>query len=191
MNNLALIYQAKSFYNAYIALSQLQGHSDDLLLFIPEIVNGALSVELTLKAILVEQNIPYGHEHNLKVLFDKLPEEIQNKVWFYIARKNPAYSDTVKCENELLLMSEAFVQWRYYFEKQLATSFDSNFLFAFANAAIIVMFDLGYNVELKAVQLSFHEIAEAERKFEINRRGSFEMIQEKIKRKNKRSDNDG
>lgn len=55
-----LVFQAKSFYNAYIALEQISRQSeDDLLLLIPTIVNGAFSCELTLKAILAKNKIEY------------------------------------------------------------------------------------------------------------------------------------
>ena len=67
MNADLLVYQAKSFYNAYIALDQLSRDDSDalLLLFAPLIVNGAFSTELTLKAILAKNKIEYGKEHNL------------------------------------------------------------------------------------------------------------------------------
>ena len=145
MKNPFLIYQAKSFYNAYLALEPLMPVEDELLYMAPKFVNGALSVELTIKAILCEQGISYDNEHNLKILFDKLPTDIQNRVWSFLATKTPEYSDITKCETELVIMSEAFVQWRYYYEGNGAAVFDMRFLSAFANATIFVMFDLGYN----------------------------------------------
>jgi len=189
MNNPALIYQAKSFYNAYIALAQIRIPENEFLYLIPEMVNGALSVELTLKAILTEQNIPYEHEHNLKILFDKLPLDIQALIWYYVGKKAPSYSDLAKCENELLLMSEAFVQWRYFFERKLATAFELSFLSVFANAAIIVMFDLGYNVDLVKDELakSPWENEEIDRKFAANRIKSAKIIQEQIEKKKRRN----
>ena len=77
MKNLTLVYQAKSFYYAYIALDQLKS-DDEFHFFVPKLVNGAFSVELVIKAILTEQNISYDKVHNLKILFDKLPMDIQN-----------------------------------------------------------------------------------------------------------------
>ena len=44
MNNPSLVYQAKSFYNAYIALEQLKT-DDELLLLVHKLVNGAFSVD--------------------------------------------------------------------------------------------------------------------------------------------------
>ena len=47
MNTDLLVYQAKSFYNAYIALEQLSRANTEaeLLCFVPMIVNGAFSVD--------------------------------------------------------------------------------------------------------------------------------------------------
>lgn len=84
MKNPILVYQAKSFYNAFILLEQTKVEDDELLLVVPRLVYGAFSVEVTLKAILTEQGISYGKEHNLKTLFEKLPFEIQNQIWGYL-----------------------------------------------------------------------------------------------------------
>ena len=67
MNSTLLVYQAKSFYNAYIALEQLSREDSDalLLLLAPLIVNGAFSIELTLKAILAKNQISYKNEHSI------------------------------------------------------------------------------------------------------------------------------
>ena len=75
IRNEFLIYQAKSFYNAYIALEQINQLCDKpLMYYVPMLVNGAFSIEITLKAILSENQIDYGKEHNLVVLFQQLPE---------------------------------------------------------------------------------------------------------------------
>lgn len=172
MKNPFLVYQAKSFYNAFILLEQTKVKDDELLLVVPRLVYGSFSVEVTLKAILTEQGISYGKEHNLKALFEKLPFEIQNQIWCYLLAKAPEYSDTEKRENELILISNAFVNWRYCFEPHRAPALDSRFLDAFANAAITVMFELGYNVFFEKFQKphSPEEDAEIDRKFEENRR---------------------
>lgn len=184
MNNPSLVYQAKSFYNAYIALEQL--HPDDkLLLFVPKLVNGAFSVELIIKAILVEQSIPYNNEHNLKILFEKLPLDIQNKIWGYLEEKAPEYSDETKRTNELLLMSDAFVQWRYCYEGKNVPAFDTRFLWAFANAAIRTMFNLGYNVFLveSEIEVPSDEYDDINKKIEDNRNKCMISNIEKIRKK--------
>lgn len=185
MNNLPLAYQAKAFYNAYIALEQLKP-DDEWLLFIPKLVNGAFSAELAIKTILVEQNIPYNKEHNLKILFDKLPLDIQHRIWEYLSKKAPEYSDVAKRETELLLISEAFVQCRYCFEGNLTAAFDVRFLSAFANASIGIMFELGYNIFIAERTVSPKELEVIEKKFENNRSESIKHNQEIIQKKNGR-----
>ena len=44
-----IVYEAKAFYNAYIGLEQLNREVEDkMLLWIPMLVNGAFSIEITL-----------------------------------------------------------------------------------------------------------------------------------------------
>ena len=186
MKNAILAYQAKSFYNAYIVLEQLKPDDDELLLVVPALVNGAFSVELAIKAILVEQGIPYSNEHNLKLLFDRLPLDIQAQIWTFLATKAPEYADETKRENELLLISNALVQWRYCFERnQPAPGFDTRFLAAFANAVIFVMFDLGYNPSYvkSEVTASSAKYAEIDRKFANNRNECIKHNQEAIRKR--------
>ncbi len=184
MNETFLIYQAKSFYNAYIALEQIKIEEDPFIYLVPMLVNGAFSVELTLKAILTKQGIEYKNEHNLKVLFDKLPLNIQNELWDYLEKKKPEYADTQKRETELIIMSDAFVKWRYCFEGKSAPSFDINFLSAFANAAIYIMFHLGYNTFIKPT-ITTETDDEIEKKFEDNRNSFFQSSTKYINSKEK------
>ena len=87
MNSDALVYQAKAFYNAYIALGQLSSTDSDwqLLLLFPLVVNGAFSIELTLKVILAKNNIEYGKEHNLMVLYKMLPDAFQKELFVLLS----------------------------------------------------------------------------------------------------------
>lgn len=190
MKNPYLVYQAKSFYNAYHVLQQVTFDSDELLLVAPKFVYGSFAVELTIKAILVEQDIPYNNEHNLKLLFDMLPLNIQERVWSYLSTKFPEYSDIDKCQTELLIMSEAFVQWRYYYESNSAApSFDGRFLAAFANAMIFVMFDLGYNTfftKSEAIPPFTEKYAEIDKKFEENRKEYIEKNRDIIQKKQRK-----
>lgn len=148
IRNKLLIYQAKSFYNAYIALEQINQSCDPpMMYFIPMLVNGAFSIEITLKSILVENQIEYGKEHNLVVLFQKLPDSFKTELLGHLIEKAPEYKDIDKCVEELILISNAFVDWRYAFEGKPAPAFDMRFLSAFANAAIWTMFS-HYNVDI-------------------------------------------
>ena len=130
-----LVYEAKSFYNAYIALEQLSkaDTTTELLLYAPMVVNGSFSIELTLKAILVKNHISYGKEHNLLVLFRLLPKPFQDELLTHLIEKAPEYINPEKCVEELVLLSNAFVDWRYAFEDNPAPAIDSRFLSAFAN----------------------------------------------------------
>lgn len=142
MNADLLVYQAKAFYNAYIALDQLSRDDSDtlLLLFAPLVVNGAFSVELALKAILAKNQIEYGKEHNLLILFQMLPKSFQQELWAYLIEKAPEYAGSEKGLDELILLSNAFVDWRYAFEGKPVPAIESRFLAAFANAAVHTMF---------------------------------------------------
>ena len=111
-----LIFQAKSFYNAYLNLERIDMQSGDFLFTVPMLVNGAFSIELSLKAILTRNSISYKKEHNLLVLFRMLPEEFQCEVIGYLLEKAPEYKDMEKFTKEFVLVSNAFVDCRYAFE---------------------------------------------------------------------------
>ena len=143
-----LVYQAKSFYNAYIALVQIHEDCEDKMLYsVPVMVYGAFSAEITLKAILAKNDIDYGKEHNLLVLYQMLPESFGMELLGHLYEKAPEYRDADKCAEELVLISNAFVDWRYAFEGNPVPALSSRFLAAFANAAIWTMFS-HYNVDL-------------------------------------------
>ena len=180
-----LVYEAKSFYNAYIALEQLSkaDTTPELLLYAPMVVNGSFSIELTLKAILVKNHISYGKEHNLLVLFRLLPKPFQDELLTHLIEKAPEYINPEKCVDELVLLSNAFVDWRYAFEDNPAPAIDSRFLSAFANAAIWTMFS-HYNVDLvPSTQVEPDD--EIEQKFRENRELCKEANLRRIEKKNK------
>ena len=144
-----MTFQAKSFYNAYIALEQIGGQTEeDLLLFIPTVVNGAFAVELILKAILANNKVKYENEHNLLSLFLLLPESFQAELICNLTKKASEYKDPEKFADELVLISNAFVDWRYAYENKPVPAFDTRFLSAFANAAVCTMLS-HYNVMLE------------------------------------------
>lgn len=181
MNADILVYHAKSFYNAYIALEQLDRQRGDPLLFVPVIVNGAFSIEITLKAILAKNQIEYGKEHNLLVLFRLLPEPFQFELLDHFFEKAPEYKDNDRFANELILISNAFVDWRYMFEGNPAPALETRFLAAFANAAIWTMFS-HYNVDLVPSTDKTKTDEEIERLFEENREECKEINLNKIRK---------
>lgn len=147
MNREQLAYQAKAFYNAYINLEVFSRDSEGLLFLVPSIVNGAFSIELAMKTMLAYRGVEYKRDHNIVVLFDLLPSDIQDEIWKWVEKKAPEYVDKDRRHEELVLISDAFVQWRYCFEDGSAPALETRFLAAFANAAIGTMFSLGYNID--------------------------------------------
>lgn len=178
-----IIYEAKAFYNAYINLEQLsQKCEDQMLLYIPMLVNGAFSIEITLKAILFKKGIEYGKEHNLFVLFEMLPETIQTEIWSHLIEKAPEYANQKRRTDELILISNTFIDYRYVFEGKTVPAFDTRFLSAFANAAIWTMFSLGYNLFLTPSTSGKTE-QEIDDMIENNRAESIRTIQSQIEKK--------
>ena len=142
------VYYAKSFYNAFITLEQINYNSpDNLLYIIPMVVNGAFSIEITLKSLLLKSKIEYNKEHNLINLYRMLPDLFQEEIISHLAEKAPEYCEIHKLSEELLMISNLFVDWRYAFEGNIAPAADLKFVSAFANAAILTMFS-HYNVDL-------------------------------------------
>lgn len=172
MNSDLLAYQAKSFYNAYINLEQIHFQADNLLFAIPMLVNGAFSVELSLKTILAKNNIDYKKEHNLLSLFEILPEKFQCEIMGYLFKKAPEYKDAEKFSEELILVSNAFVDWRYAFEGKSVPAFDLRFLSALANASICTVL-AHYNIDLVTMNNNESD-AQIEEKIESNRRKCIE-----------------
>lgn len=185
MKSKVLIHEAKSFYNAYIALEQLQEQEPEpLLLYVPTIVNGAFAVELALKAILSDLNIHYEKEHNLLSLFELLPEELKKLFWKYLVMKAPEFENHQHQIEELTIISNAFVDMRYYYEVDVVPAINTRFLSAFANAAIYMMFGLGLNVSLVEIEKEKSD-PEIEKMFEENNKKYIKKMDESIRKRRK------
>ena len=99
-----------------------------------------------------------------------------------MAEKAPEYADQKRRTDELTLISNAFVDYRYVFECKLVPAFDMRFLSAFANAAICTMFSLGYNLFLLPSTSEKTE-QEIDSMIENNRAESIQAIQAHIEKK--------
>ena len=183
MNVELLAYEAKSFYNAYINLERMDLQCEDLLFSIPRMVNGAFSIELSLKALLSNLNIHFEREHNLFVLFSMLPERIQELFWKYLTLKAPEYDDEDKRTEELLLISDSFVKWRYFYEDNVVPAFDSRFLSAFANTAIYFLLALGFNFDIKKTEEIIETDEQIEKLISENRAKSIQSTKDYIEKK--------
>lgn len=152
-------------------------------------VNGAFSIELSIKAILAKNKIDYEKEHNLFVLFQLLPEAFQLELFGRLVENAPEYKETDSLCKELILISTAFVDWRYAFEDKPAPALNTRFVSAFANAAICTMV-AHYNVSVTPApddtKTAEEMNEEIEEKFRKNREtcmsANLEIIQKKRKR---------
>lgn len=131
---LQLRHLSESFLTAYINLSIMNTQTEDLTFLIPMIVNGAFSAELSLKALLMKANVDYSREHNLLYLFLLLPSEIQVQIVNDSMSRTSAFRDMELWMDQLILISDAFEQWRYAYESSQSLILDTNFLQAFAQA---------------------------------------------------------
>ena len=157
--------------------------SGSFLLFFPLVVNGTFSIELTLKAILAKNDIEYEKEHNLMVLYKMLPDAFQKELLLYLNKKAPEYMESETFFDELLMLSNAFVDWRYAFEGKPVPAVDLHFLSAFSNAAIVTMFS-HYNTDLQPSARTASD-DEIEQMFRENREKckeiNFKKVQKKLK----------
>lgn len=97
------------------------------MLIVPVVVNAAFSCELSIKAILNQCNISVPRNkdaHRIDTLFHILPIELQNKIADEMNRFN--------FDLDLQSISNVFVEWRYLFEKDVA-SLPFDFLMTMAN----------------------------------------------------------
>ena len=182
MNTDLLVYEAKAFYNAYINLENTYLEDGSPLFFAPMAVNGAFAIELSLKALLTKLDVPYEKEHNLLILFKKLPDRIQKVYWRILENKAPEFSDEQKRMEELLLISEVFADWRYWFENNKSAPFNSRFLSVFANSAIWLLFGLGFNVDLVEDKSEIDE-AQIEIMLKNERKEALDSLQKRVEKK--------
>lgn len=99
------------------------------------VVNGAFSAELALKALLKHHDIAYGTTHNLLHLFMLLPIDISSEIVNRSMEATPTFRNLENWIHELILISNAFEEWRYSYEAKHSLVLDTNFLQAFAQAA--------------------------------------------------------
>ena len=82
----------------------------------PSIINLAFACEVFLKSMLDYYGIDYKKVHELKKLFELLPEIIRVGIKFHIM-ENYAGKWRDACDREYLEnISDAFVKWRYIYE---------------------------------------------------------------------------
>lgn len=142
-----LSYQAQSFFSVFEMLDEILNNTDYNLLryYAPWITNGAFSAELCLKSILAENEISYNKEHRLFNLFILLPKKYQDEILYKILL-SPYKFDKENFTKNIILISDAFVEWRYAYEGN-AAAIDSGFFKAWV-IAISAVHKLHYGIEL-------------------------------------------
>ena len=91
-----------------------------------QVANASLSAEIFLKVLLKHLDVDVGKSHKLSDLFNKLPpahaDAIRRYVYYHTGEWN---------ENNLQLISNAFVDWRYSYEHNQTLHMPLYFLTAF------------------------------------------------------------
>lgn len=103
-------------------------------LIIPQVVLQIFSCELSLKALLLRENIVYTNTHDLKSLFNKLPIQYKNNIKISVVNDmRLKFKETCDFENELENISNMFIKLRYYFEDENNKEITVGFIDAFSS----------------------------------------------------------
>lgn len=111
----------RGFYETWRMLDKVTNLTAVDVYTIPWIVNGAFACELGLKYILTQNAISYKKEHYLHRLFELLPYKDQMLIFKDLCQKCPDYSNE-QLMQEILLVSDAFCNFRYLHEHTLTSN---------------------------------------------------------------------
>ena len=111
----------RGFYETWYLLDEVTDLSSVDVYTIPWIVNGAFACELGLKYILIQNNISFKREHFLHKLFELLPHKDKMAIFKELREKYPNYSNE-QLSREILLISDAFCNFRYAYEYSLTSN---------------------------------------------------------------------
>ena len=112
----------RGFYETWHLLNKVTDLTSVDVYTIPWIVNGAFACELGLKYILTQNNISFKREHYLHKLFELLPHQDKTAIFKELCEKYPNYSNE-QLSKEILLISDAFRNFRYAYEHSLTSNF--------------------------------------------------------------------
>lgn len=88
---------------------------------VPSIVCLAFAIEVGLKAIAFASNSP-ASGHRLDKLFEALPEADRKKVLFHSGVEESSFAQNLE------LVANAFVEWRYIYEQRGVMTISEQFL---------------------------------------------------------------
>lgn len=88
---------------------------------IPWIVNGSFACEVGMKYILQQNNIEFDKVHLLHELYNLLPDSHKMAITKELFEKFPSYT-LEQLNQEILLLSDAFCNFRYFYENSLTVN---------------------------------------------------------------------
>jgi len=97
----------------------------------PVILSCAFAIEVSLKLLLLQETEDAGHGHNLEDLFNKLPEELLNRIVDQFIAQNPD-ENRDSLNTNLSNHKKIFVNWRYAFENTNPQECSPSFLYSLA-----------------------------------------------------------
>lgn len=114
-------FNYNGFYDTWCILDKKIDLMSVDIYTIPWIVNGSFACELGLKYILSINNVEFKREHRLHKLFELLPDNDKMAIFNDICEKLPNYSNE-QLIREILLVSDAFCNFRYAHEHSLTSN---------------------------------------------------------------------
>lgn len=122
--NSNILIEAEAFYRiGVVAFKEMEdaikedGEFLQKIKIFPAIVNTALACELYLKNLLFEKEGYIKKEHRLNELFNKLDDTVKRIIKETIISSKEAYTSE-SFDMDLINISNAFVDWRYYYEPE-------------------------------------------------------------------------
>ena len=111
-------------------------HKDIPFLTPPLVTNGALAVELALKFLIFKENGAFECIHNLKTLYEQLPEPHKTTLTNQIFTK--AHQNSQTLDMNLSNISNLFEDYRYFFSKVSVgfSGFFNDFIHIICNYAL-------------------------------------------------------
>ena len=116
---------------------------------IPFVMLSTYAIESGFKNILIKLKRNYPHNHDLKLLFESLPNNIQTKIicdkraiWYPPSTdSNEAFEQASKIFNDLLEQSKClFIESRCFFEKQKGNTL--NIVISFLHLLPHILYDI-------------------------------------------------
>lgn len=123
-----------------------ESHKDIPFLTPPLVANGALAVELALKFLIFKENGAFECIHNLKKLYEQLPEPHKTRLTNQIFAE--AHQNSQTLDMNLSNISNLFEDYRYFFSKASVgfSGFFNDFIHIICNYAL--SFKSEYNNDL-------------------------------------------